>query len=58
MALSWAGSREFDGRGFIAYGWDQLCVAIAALLFYVWGVRSGWRTPALEVEVRRASAQR
>jgi amino acid transporter len=58
VALSWAGSREFDGRGFIAYGWDQLCVAIAALLFYVWGVRSGWRTPALEVEVRRASAQR
>jgi len=32
--LSWAGSTEFEGRGYIGYGWDQLCVAVAALLFY------------------------
>jgi amino acid transporter len=46
--LSWAGSREFGGRGILAYGWDQLCVAVTALFFCVWGVRSGWRTPAIE----------
>ena len=48
-ALSWAGSKEFEGRDYIGYGWDQLCVALAALVFYFWGVRSGWRTPAVEL---------
>ncbi len=47
-SLSWAGSREFGGRGWIPYGWDQLCVAVIALVFCLWGVRSGWRTPAIE----------
>jgi hypothetical protein len=46
--LSWAGSKEFEGHNYIGYGWDQLCVALAALVFYFWGVRSGWRTPAVE----------
>ena len=46
-ALSWAGSREFEGHGYIGYGWDQLCVALTALAFCYWGVRSGWHTPAL-----------
>ncbi len=47
-ALSWAGSKEFEGHGYIGYGWDQLCVAAASLIFYAWGVRSGWRTPGIE----------
>lgn len=47
-ALSWAGSKEFEGHGYIAYGWDQLCVALAALAYCFFGVRSGWRTPAVE----------
>ncbi len=47
VALSWAGSKEFEGRGYIAYGWDQLCVALVSLAFFSWGVRSGWHTPAL-----------
>jgi hypothetical protein len=46
--LSWAGSREFEGHDYISYGWDQLCVALASLVFYFWGLRSGWRTPAIE----------
>ncbi len=46
--LSWAGSKEFEGHDYIGYGWDQLCVALAALAFCYWGVRSGWRTPAVE----------
>ena len=45
--LSWAGSKEFEGHGYIGYGWDQLCVAATSLAFYFWGVRSGWRTPAV-----------
>jgi amino acid transporter len=45
--LSWAGSKEFEGHGYIGYGWDQLCVAVTSLGFYFWGVRSGWRTPAV-----------
>jgi amino acid transporter len=47
VLLSWAGSKEFAGRGYIGYGWDQLCVALVALVFFFWGVRSGWRTSAL-----------
>jgi hypothetical protein len=47
VILSWAGSADFEGHGYIPSGWDQLCVAIAALAFFYWGVRSGWRTPAL-----------
>jgi amino acid transporter len=55
IALSWAGSKEFEGRGYLGYGWDQLCVALSALVFFFWGVRSGWRTPALAA-VDRADA--
>ena len=47
VVLSWAGSKEFEGHGYIGYGWDQLCVAVVSLAFFSWGVRSGWRTPAL-----------
>ena len=47
VALSWAGSKEFSGHNYIGYGWDELCVALAALGFCRWGVRSGWRTPAV-----------
>jgi amino acid transporter len=58
IALSWAGSKEFEGHGYIGYGWDQLCVAVTALAFYVWGVRSGWRTPGLAAfEKRNAAGQ-
>jgi amino acid transporter len=45
--LSWAGSKEFEGKDYIKYGWDQLAVALTSLAFYFWGVRSGWRTPAI-----------
>jgi amino acid transporter len=55
VLLSWAGSRQFDGRGFLPYGWDQLYVALTALLFCAWGVRSGWSTPAL-AEHRQAQS--
>jgi amino acid transporter len=54
--LSWAGSKEFEGRDYIHYGWDQLCVALASLAFYFWGVRSGWRTPAV-IAVEKNAAE-
>jgi amino acid transporter len=47
VALSWAGSKQFEGQGYIGYGWDQLSVAVVALVFFYWGVHSGWQTPAL-----------
>jgi amino acid transporter len=46
-AMSWAGSEAFGGHGYVSDGWDQLCVAMIAVMFFFWGVRSGWRTPAL-----------
>jgi amino acid transporter len=54
--LSWAGSKQFEGHDYIGSPWDQLCVAIAALLFYFWGVRSGWQTPEI-AELEKASIQ-
>jgi amino acid transporter len=47
-ALSWAGSTEFGGQGYLAYGWDLALVALVGVVFYAWGVRSGWRTPSVE----------
>jgi amino acid transporter len=54
--LSWAGSKEFEGHDYIGYGWDQLCVALTSLAFYFWGVRSGWRTPAV-IAVEKDAAE-
>jgi hypothetical protein len=56
VALSWAGSKEFEGRGYIAYGWDQFCVVLVALCFFFWGVRSGWKTPALAAQAESKSS--
>jgi amino acid transporter len=55
--LSWAGSKEFEGNDYIHSGWDQLCVALAALFFYFWGLRSGWRTPGIE-ELERGTPKK
>lgn len=52
VALSWAGSKEFEGQGYISSPWDQLCVTAVALVFFFWGMRSGWQTPALEAAKR------
>jgi amino acid transporter len=46
--VSWAGSTTFGGRGYLSYGWDLALVAVIGLVFYLWGVKSGWRTPSVE----------
>jgi hypothetical protein len=46
--ISWAGSSQFNGHNYIPYGWDLLLVAVVGLIFYIWGVKSGWRTPSVE----------
>ena len=51
--LSWAGSSEFGGNDYIPYGIDLIVVAIVGFIFYLWGVNSGWQTPA----IAQASAQ-
>ncbi len=52
--LSWAGSTTFGGHGYLPYGADLVVVAAVGLVFYLWGVRSGWRTPAVERAVAAA----
>ena len=47
-ALSWAGSTTFGGMGYLSYGVDLLVVAVVGLVFYIWGVKSGWRTPSVD----------
>jgi amino acid transporter len=46
--ISWAGSARFGGRDYLISGWDLVVVAVFALIFFVWGVRSGWTTPAVQ----------
>lgn len=46
-AVSWAGSTQYGGQGYLPQGWDLLIVALIALAFYVWGVRSSWQNPSL-----------
>ncbi|MBF8378025.1 APC family permease [Alicyclobacillus mali] len=46
MALiSFLGSGKFGGIGVLPYGWDMVVVAASALVFYLWGVRSGFSKP-------------
>lgn len=52
--LSWAGSTDFGGHGYLSYGTDLAVVAAVGMVFYIWGVRSGWRTPSVEQAVARA----
>ncbi len=47
-ALSWAGSARFGGHDYLPWGWDLLVVGACGVVFFAWGVRSGWSTPALE----------
>ncbi len=53
--VSRIGSSKFGGLDVIPYGWDLAVVAVIGLVFFLWGVKSGWRTPA--VEAARLEAQ-
>ena len=46
--VSWAGSAKFGGHDYLRWGWDLLVVAMLALVFFIWGVKSGWSTPAVQ----------
>jgi hypothetical protein len=46
--LSLIGSKQFGGSNVIPYGWDMLVVALFSLVFYFWGVNSGYRSPYLK----------
>jgi amino acid transporter len=56
--LSYVGSTEFGGLGWMPFGWDLAIVAAVGAAFYFWGMRSGWRTPAIEaVDTMAATAR-
>jgi amino acid transporter len=42
--ISFIGSSKFHGINVIPYGWDFFIIIISALIFYAWGVRSGYLT--------------
>ncbi len=46
--VSKIGSTKFGGLGYLPYGWDLVVVAVIGLVFYLWGVKSGWRTPSID----------
>ncbi|RKP43965.1 APC family permease [Trinickia fusca] len=46
--FSLIGSKQFGGLGVLPYGWDMLAIAVFALVFYHWGVRSGYRSNYLD----------
>jgi amino acid transporter len=47
IALSWLGT--FGGRGIIGHPWDTAAVALAGLLIYYWGARTGLPAQLLEL---------
>jgi len=56
-AISWAGSARFGGRDYLQWGWDLVAVAVLGLMFFIWGVKSGWDTPAVQqAQVDHAAA--
>ncbi|MFE7524234.1 APC family permease [Kitasatospora sp. NPDC057542] len=54
--VSWAGSADFGGHGYLPEGWDLLIVAAIGLAFYRWGVASAWANPSLAA-VRQEMAE-
>jgi amino acid transporter len=46
--VSWGGSTRFGGHGYLEWGWDLLVVAVIGLVFYLWGVKSGYETPSVK----------
>ncbi|MEP7186494.1 MAG: APC family permease, partial [Rhodanobacter sp.] len=53
--MSYIGSAKFGGLNYIHYGWDLAVVAVIGLVFFLWGVKSGWRTPSIDAERLEAS---
>ncbi|MFF7636725.1 APC family permease [Kitasatospora sp. NPDC008050] len=54
--ISWAGSKDYGGHGYLPEGWDLLVVALIGLAFYAFGVRSAWANPSL-AQIREELAQ-
>jgi amino acid transporter len=48
MLVSYLGSEKFGGKNIIPYGWDMLIIAGLSLVFYVWGLKSGFETEYLQ----------
>ncbi len=46
--ISFLGSKNFGGIGFIPFGVDLVLVAALGVGFYLWAVQSGWRTPFID----------
>jgi hypothetical protein len=46
--VSRIGSVKFGGLDYLTFGWDLAVVALIGLVFFLWGVKSGWRTPSIE----------
>ena len=45
--LSFIGSKEFNGLGYLTFGEDMVVVGIVSLCFFYWGISSAWVTPQL-----------
>jgi amino acid transporter len=44
VLVSYLGSEKFGGINVIKYGWDMVLIFCSSLLFYAWGLKSGWET--------------
>lgn len=61
MMISYLGSDKFGGLNVITYGWDMALIAFVSLGFYVWALKSGFKTEYLkdakEINSQLVSAQ-
>lgn len=57
--ISYIGSNKFNGINIIPYGWDFIVIIGSSLIFYGWGIKSGYLTKDLEngYQLHEAEAQ-
>ncbi|PSR22504.1 MAG: aspartate:proton symporter [Sulfobacillus acidophilus] len=55
--MSYIGSSDFGGKNYIPYPWDNVVVLAGSLVFYFWGVHSGFVTDALKQFIADHDAQ-
>lgn len=48
IIMSWIGSSKFGGLNIIPFGYDFLVIAVFGVMFYIWGIKSGWLTDQLK----------
>ncbi|WP_035322219.1 APC family permease [Peribacillus kribbensis] len=48
MLISYLGSEKFGGLNYIHFGWDMVLITVVSILYYIWALKSGYKTEFLK----------